>query len=199
MSKPLPSVPLLFSSAIMPGLLRTTFPKSITTRLDDGRKLPEVGRVMWAKEAFRCRWGWDGSLIVEYLDGVERKFPFEEQEQTIGDWNQPRASLNDGIVSPLLMPQFMTRYSARLTAVRRERLQDITEEQAMREGLPYRYDDRNFSDEVFWLPPDNTPCWMALDALKAWWDRLHPDQPWESNPMVKRFEWDAKTAEVYRG
>ena len=37
MSKPLPSVPLLFNPAIMPGLLRTTFPKSITTRLDDGR------------------------------------------------------------------------------------------------------------------------------------------------------------------
>ena len=193
MSKPLPSVPLLFNPAIMPGLLRTTFPKSITTRLDDGRKLPDVGRVMWAREVFRVRWFESRGLLVSYTDGVERII----NEAPYG-WHMP-TDFYGRAVSPRYMPQFMTRYSARLTAVRREPLHNITEEQAMREGLPYRYDDRNYSDEVFWLPPDNTPCGMAIDALKAWWDRLHPDQPWNTNPMVRRFEWDAQTAEVYRG
>lgn len=186
------SVPLLFSPAIMPGMLRTEHPKSITTRLDKGQTLPEVGRVMWAKEAFRVRQHTDFSALVRYSDGVERRF-----STTPTDWRLPKASEGFGLVSPLLMPRWMTRYSAPLTAVRRERLWAISNAEAEREGLPFvANSDRLCGCD--WLAPAFRRLPNARDAFAAWWDHLHPDNPWESNPLVIRYEWDPATADVYR-
>ncbi len=76
--------------------------------------------------------------------------------------------------SPLFLQERFACDFIRITDVRPERLQDITEEDAVAEGiLPENH-------------PLDAPPAMRYASL---WDSINPKYPWASNPWVWRYEF----------
>jgi hypothetical protein len=84
----------------------------------------------------------------------------------------------------IFMPRWASRITLGVTAVKVERLQDISEEDAKAEGVRF--------DGTYWLggvhPIKKTPqCWpTAKDAFKALWNSINSKRgySWEANPWV---------------
>lgn len=106
-------------------------------------------------------------------------------------WKNP---LNVG-KSPLFMFRSIARIWDEIVSVRVERLQDITDEDCMREGIHhFKVNDMDYyharptaPTEEHWMQPH-----MAYIEL---WDSLNGDRaPWSSNPFVWRIETKPTTA-----
>jgi len=95
---------------------------------------------------------------------------------THGDWTRPRPSIH--------MPRWASRILLEVTSVRVERLQDISDADAIAEGVERvvvgegwrRYHD----DEVVGLPP----CATARDSYRALWEQINGPGSWDANPWV---------------
>lgn len=123
------------------------------------------------------KWG-DCSRIWYWADG----------NPTEGDWTRPRPSIH--------MPRWASRILLEITAVRVERLQDISEADAQAEGVERvvagvgwrRYCDPD-SEEVG-VPP----CGDARRSFRSLWKFINGDESWSANPWVWVVEF--KRAEV---
>lgn len=85
-----------------------------------------------------------------------------------------------GWKSPLIMPAWAARAWQRIISVRAERLQDITEEDAIREGITL--DETIFDDNGSYLDT----CRKRYQIL--WDDFAEPPYQWDDNPWVWRIE-----------
>ena len=88
--------------------------------------------------------------------------------------------------SPLFMPRWASRINLEVVSRRIERLQDITEEDAILEGI-----SGDFAYECNgWVPsytdPDSGGSADYIAAYRTLWDSLNAKRgyPWESNPWV---------------
>lgn len=136
----------------------------------------EVGDRLWIKETFGVSWS-AGALIdptVNYrADGMQkpigaaihatwREF-FLRERQTVWNPDQWRPSI--------FMPRFLSRITLEVTEVRVERLQDITEADAIAEGA-----------QCAGFPASLT----NRGAFALLWDKLakEPEYAWDANPWV---------------
>jgi len=95
------------------------------------------------------------------------------------------------------MPKEVARIFLQVTDIRVERLQDITEEQAIKEGCQagfYEYKGAVFGDE-------DTEEWTAIDEFTEIWNStIKPDQlkyyGYEANPYVWVIEFEKITKEA---
>lgn len=80
------------------------------------------------------------------------------------------------------MPAWASRFRAPIVSIRRERLQDITEEDAVREGFAQDHATKCFriGEDVFQT---------ARFGFEVLIDSLHGAGTWESNPEVFRVEY----------
>jgi hypothetical protein len=93
----------------------------------------------------------------------------------------------------LFMPEKYARYFIEITGVRAERLQDISDEDCMKEGIR---EERfvNFPYETFYVIPDmscplsNTPREAYADLI----DKIGGEGTWESNPFVWVYDFKLK-------
>lgn len=99
------------------------------------------------------KWG-DCSRIWYWADG----------NPTEGDWTRPRPSIH--------MPRWASRILLEITAVRVERLQDISETDAEAEGIQEIVDAG--------VDHDGTP----RDAYRALWEQINGADSWSANPWV---------------
>ncbi len=93
----------------------------------------------------------------------------------------------------------MPRYAARLvhdvTLARPERLQDISEADAMAEGIqghPFRPDDGFPICTGYMVGKDDGQSALAptaKDAYRKLWQGINGDESWEANPLVWVFGW----------
>jgi len=121
----------------------------------------QVGEVVYLKEAWRMSW---------YKFGNDRQIPYYRlgtgRENQKGIWK-----------SPLFMPEWAARLFIKITDIRAERLQEITEEDAITEGI---YRGGNYYSDNIHAAVDDTAC----SAFKRLWNSINKDYPWESNPWV---------------
>jgi hypothetical protein len=91
------------------------------------------------------------------------------------------------------MPRWASRYTMRVTSIRVERVQEITEDDARAEGMiPYR------GGWVCGLPWEGTIPSTALDAFRWDWEGRHGPRAWRSNPWVIRMACDVWVGNVGR-
>jgi hypothetical protein len=79
-----------------------------------------------------------------------------------------------------MCPERCARLFSMIRSVREERLQDITEADAKREGV-----------ERHWCGTpkfSHVGCCGYLPAFFFLWNRLHKESPWSSNPQLSRIE-----------
>jgi len=86
-------------------------------------------------------------------------------------------------ISPLFMPEWAARYFIKITDIRAERLQEITEEDAEAEGL--------ILTKSGWKTDYIVSS--ATEKFAILWNSINKDYPWESNPFV--FVYSFKKAE----
>lgn len=167
--------PIIFSAPMIRALLdgRKTmtrrlawreFPKLVRVVNDKPRRAPspwqrvQPGDRLWVRERFSGRHeGWSvdhpGGPIWYWADGNPRH----------GDWTKPKPSIH--------MPRWASRLTLTVTATKIERLQDISERDAVLEGV---YCVRRHEND------DASPT--QLFAML--WCNLHGDDSWNANPEV---------------
>jgi hypothetical protein len=129
-----------------------------------------VGDILWGRETF----------VKESIDGNNWHPVFKA--------DCPNYPLGSSHWKPsIFMPKNIAQLWDRITEIRVERLQDISEEDAIAEGLikfPYKAD---FA--YTWKHGDNHGYGTAVGAYRSLWESINGPGSWELNPWV----WVIKT------
>lgn len=87
--------------------------------------------------------------------------------------------VEDGWESPIFMPRKASRLTLRITDIRAERLQDISEADAIAEGCP--------AVPLHSLDCNSTP---PSEHFRALWESIHGTGSWTLNPVVWRIAFE---------
>ncbi len=151
------------------------------------------GARLWVRVGWRPEMASSGDTVkVTYLaDG--NLCPYLTQDIP-SDWKIPKAAAK-GAVTSLFMPRWASRITLEITDIRVERLRDISEEDALAEGVePWGMTEAELanllvSDES----PETKAFWKAMGpgqmsakaCFQMLWDTINgKTHPWESNPWV---------------
>ena len=128
----------------------------------------QVGDIVYIREAYMVNKEYD-HLKPSEIPEIGRKVAI----WYYADGNHYADKVNEGagkVRSPLFMPAWAARDFIQITGVRAERLQEITEEDAVAEGIK--------SDPT-----------IAIYEYSRVWDSINKDYPWASNPWIFRYEF----------
>lgn len=142
----------------------------------------QVGDVLWVRETFCPPNGY--GTHVDYMYKA--------------DWELPKTNSRHDIKwKPAIhMPRAACRIKLRITNIRVERLQDITEQDAIKEGI-----DRFTKDGVVfkyglegwhWSQHTGTPfmCYKSKHAFELLWQSINGEESWNANPWVWVIEFE---------
>ena len=136
------------------------------------KPLYQVGDLVYAKETLWKRPYRDSRYACYRIDD---HVVFQEGEPVSWPWKAPSQ-----VLTSRFMPKKYARIWREITGVRPERLQEITEEDAIAEGCQ----EVLVSDEkigYYWK--------SARLVFSQLWDSLHGKGAWDSNPWVWRYEF----------
>ena len=166
----------------------------------------EVGDRLYVREAWRVPASLDarsGKQIAEDCIAAGYRAPWcpikyeaDGALNSAKDWQDFGSTLAEATPGRYRHARFMPRWASRITlevtAVRVERLQDITEEQARAEGL--------LRDSDGWRGAPDLP-WFAspVAAFRSLWESINGASSWADNPWVwvvefKRIDREARAA-----
>lgn len=149
---------------------KSEFYDSIHTNFADYCPYGQPGDQLWVRENCAIGFTDEAELACDYFaDGERRWF-----ERTIYN-DSDRAWLtyiNDGRRPSIHMPRWASRITLEITGIRVERLQEISDDDAEREGFIYY-------GETLAEP-------IPTDKFQDYWDKLNAKRgySWESNPWV---------------
>lgn len=183
--------PIIFSAPMVRALLEGR--KSQTRRvLKDGHTptgLPAklrpfaLGDRLWVREAWRSHRNND-CLSPRALTGKGRVW-YEADRDNCDQHGKLRPSL--------YMPRWASRLTLLVADVRVQRLQDISEADAVAEGLQLRLDwlwQYRGADHLPWRSE------FPRDAYRDLWNSLHGPDAWDQNPWVCALTFDAVRANI---
>ena len=188
----------------------------------DGWDIPcpygQVGDRIWVRETWKPgAWRDDGRVAVDYMASPELThtpwaYMKEQASQFIHRWLDEIAKTGllpnesgryewEAGKSPLkwkkamFMPRWASRLNLEIVNIRVERVQDITEEDAIREGVEYCDNpDHGFIDALSFHDIGrlgcpvcgHNPAGFAVNNYKKLWDSLNAKRgyPWSNNPWV---------------
>ena len=161
----------------------------------------QVGDRLWVREAFRPKGMWSGSTSgteIEYRAGGDTKIIDGEILYSVEEVSSRRWTPS------IHMPRWASRTILELTAVRVERLQDITAEDCVAEGIPPPVvPDGMFPEDLDYWTAEKRDRWFQdqaradyiaacgrsedlIEAFAALWSSINAKRgySWESNPYV---------------
>ena len=137
------------------------------------------GDILWVREKFRLihHYGFFDYKLYQYADENTNAYcPIIDPDQII-----PMSPWKPSIH----MPQAACRIFLENTDIKVERLQDITEEDAVNEGILKR--ENKITGEIGYLNPfrtDNLKFDSAVLAFRDLWIKINGEDSWNSNPWV---------------
>jgi hypothetical protein len=147
-----------------------------------------VGDEIWVREAWATDRAEDHFREIDWLDPEGAVFYF-----ATADWRRGNAKELDHPGrrrTPFYMPRWACRLTLKVTAIRAEQLQRITEEDARAEGLPLVTFSGGSSTGLDLLGrPSGVACGGAISAREQFidgWNRLNQRRGygWKHNPWV---------------
>lgn len=151
-----------------------------------------VGDRLYVKEAHYLYGSWSKVLVK---GTVRWRFAYDQSEGVRFCDNPPdnikTARIQQGwfLRSPLFMPQWAARLWLELTEVRVERVQEITEEDAKKEGIEY-HDGRGIGHSGYRHSQEHGYVYAtARDAFKVLWESINGADSWDLNPWVWVLEY----------
>ncbi|HGM5805693.1 TPA: hypothetical protein ACKP33_001926 [Serratia marcescens] len=136
----------------------------------------QVGDRLWVRETFAGHY-LDDDQIQDIKDGRCKAKCLCEYRADYGD----DAECADGWTPSIHMPRWASRITLEITAVRVERLNDISQEDAQVEGM----------ELTGWVPsysnPDNAgfdETFTPYDNFAMLWQSIYGEESWSANPWV---------------
>lgn len=137
---------------------------------DDAPFFPyAIGDRLWVREAFSYE-----TLDVDRC-GFMPPWYWADGNPESGDFTRPKPSIH--------MPRWASRLTLHVTDVRVQRLQEISEADAVAEGCPARTDEDLAGME-------------ARGWFRDLWDSLHGPDTWDKNPWVAAITFDVKRGNI---
>ena len=129
----------------------------------------EVGDILWVREAY---------------SKTPAGFAY------MSDSNDMRNNDNIRWVSPLLMPKTACRLFLMVTSVRLERIQDITEDEAYKEGVSRegKFRFKNYLSD--YSEYEYLSVKTAKDSFQTLWQSIYGEESWNANPYVWVVEFE---------
>ena len=172
-------IPIIFSAPMIRALLdgRKTQTRRLAWRMDCGNRVQwapslwqrvQPGDRLWVREVWKPVHSGDPSRGAHYQADVDR-------DQMI--WR-----------TPIHMPRWASRLTLTVTATKIERLQDMSEADALAEGV-----QRHYRPEIgYWVPGIEHPNKdfpvlsrpTAREMFAALWDVVHGSGAWQAGPDV---------------
>lgn len=145
-----------------------------------------IGARLWVREAWRTLQKWD-DLKPSHLADDASKITFEADAE-----NRNKLWAFGKLRPSMFMPRWASRLTLTVTDVRVERLQEISETDAISEGID-AYDGMdadcsgylnyaNNSDDGYWLPP--------RASYASLWNHINGAGAWEANPWVVCYSFE---------
>lgn len=130
---------------------------------DDGHPVDSNGTLCGEKDAQR----------IYRADATPAPYGLESLPNLVGDF--------DGRWTPSIhMPRWASRLTLEVTDVRVERLQDISEADAIAEGIEVREDLYRYRNYLL----DGRWCISPVDSFRSLWNSINGPGSWEANPWV---------------
>lgn len=147
------------------------------------------GDRLWVREA----WSHDGPD----LETVKSRLLDAIPQETYGPYYRATEVAPDTLkwITPLHMPRWASRLTLIVTATKIERLQEISREDAIAEGL--KLVSKEIEEFFRWPPPFDAGMWLTTPAAFAWlWRQLHGPDSWDANPEVVAFAFEVHKANI---
>lgn len=171
----------------------------IARTLDDVRQMP-CGRVrfrpgdrLWVKETYRFEARWDDARPSEVRVGspvYPETAPYEPTPECAG------------ICRPsIFMPRWASRLTLIVTDVRVERLQEISEDDAIAEGISFDTipDGLIPGGHTSFGFPGYSGFPTAVSAYQSLWDSINGAGAWEANPWVVAVSFQVEQRNIDAG
>lgn len=124
------------------------------------------GDRLWVRETFSGPWCMGDAPPSKWVRS-SRIWYWADGNPTEGDWTRPRPSIH--------MPRWASRITLEITSVRVERLKDISEADAIAEGVSVHPDHHA-------KPP--TSHYSPYSAYRDLWEAINGAGSWDTNPWV---------------
>lgn len=153
------------------------------------------GDRLWVKEGWRPAWHDDLYCTVQYAaDSSYRKpeFDSEERGHRFADLCEQSGDNAEPWHPSIYMWREMSRLTLEVTGVRVERLQEISESDAIAEGVQTERDHYGgdvplkVHGSVAWHRYDERACSAvsAVESYRTLWDSINGKTSWDANPWV---------------
>ena len=137
----------------------------------------QVGDRLWVRETFAGHY-LDDNQIQDIKDGRDKA---EDLCEYRADYSED-AECADGWTPSIHMPRWASRILLEITAVRVERLNDISEEDAKAEGVKTAGDMLPDYPDTFLTPKGDFAT--AKVAFQRLWQSIYDEDSWAANPWV---------------
>ena len=143
----------------------------------------QPGDRLWVRETCRADELPDGLDGVRYL--ADRGWrAIENTRQAADDWVKLNhyCGKRGATVPAIHMPRWASRITLEVTGVRVERLQDISEADAIAEGIE-RWDGSGNNEWADYSDPAGLPL-SARESYRTLWEQINGPGSWDANPWV---------------
>jgi hypothetical protein len=140
-----------------------------------------IGEVVYIKEAIKVAPAYTEGSGESYLHGYIVEYP-DKAIKLIHLKDIPKGTIVRPFYQKMFMPSYTARYFQKVIDVRAQRLQEITIEDALDEGI-----SRQLRSQLGYSSPESEEEFnltKAINTFKLLWDSINPDYPWELNPWV---------------
>lgn len=152
------------------------------------------GDKLWVRESYRFGAEWDDTKPSEVPPtGLDRGDVYYEAD---GLMTRPEDNGWGKLRPGMFMPRWASRITLELVSVRAERVQDITEADAIAEGVEthaqkYGLPEAKLHGITPWYRYDDKPCAAvsAVESYRTLWESINGAGSWAANPYVWRLEF----------
>lgn len=172
-----------FTADMVLAILRDNDPKSMARRVIekiDHFKRIKPGDTLYVKECWGVYKEVDEDHIkATYVAPASLRYKADGKHQPVGRWR-----------SGMLMPQWVARIRRTVVSTRVERVQEITEEDAKKEGVEFLHPDSEVFYRDYQLRTLNG-CETARESFISLWSSINAKRGygWQNNPKVRVIEW----------
>ncbi len=161
-----------------------------------------AGQRVWVREAWRPGYGAEG--YREDLGRVAQPKDFDPKTTAIEYLADDTYELNGKNRPGIHMCRWMSRITLTITDVRVERLQEITEADAIAEGIEkvfYGGDDPQYVGRFGWKDYRDHPHAIApyLSPMKSYetlWEKINGEGSWAASPWIVAYTFDVRLSNI---
>ncbi|KKQ15901.1 MAG: hypothetical protein US34_C0024G0012 [Candidatus Nomurabacteria bacterium GW2011_GWC2_36_9] len=147
----------------------------------------QPGDVLWVREKFACTLGkYEPETTYSYFaDSFHWSFyPNDDMKgETACQWHDEALAKEVKWKSPRFMPKSAARIWLQIEEIKVERLQDVTEKDAIAEGVT-RFFTINWRFKNYNNPDDKSGFLQAITSFQSLWGKINGPESWEQNPWV---------------